>query len=69
MTDLDLAKATWFKSSHSGNGGTCVEIAPDCPGIVPVRDSKNPHQPALLFPTTAFATFITAVKNGHFGAV
>jgi hypothetical protein len=66
---VDLSGAAWFKSSHSGNGGTCVEVAPDFPGIVPVRDSKNPHQPALLFPTTAFAAFIAGVKNGQFGTV
>ncbi|WP_327066045.1 DUF397 domain-containing protein [Kitasatospora sp. NBC_01302] len=70
MTDsVDLTGAAWFKSSHSGNGGSCVEVAPDFPGLVPVRDSKNPHEPALLFPATAFAAFITGVKAGQFTSV
>lgn len=26
-TDLDLSRAAWRKSTYSGNGGACVEIA------------------------------------------
>ncbi|GAA1236084.1 hypothetical protein GCM10009665_27850 [Kitasatospora nipponensis] len=62
--DRDLTDARWFKSSHSGQGGSCVEVAPDFPGVTPVRDSKDPHGPALVFPATAFAAFITGVKAG-----
>ncbi|MFJ2818166.1 DUF397 domain-containing protein [Streptomyces sp. NPDC087294] len=59
----------WLKSSYSGNGGSCVEWAPtqvSATGIVPVRDSKNPHGPVLAVPTSAFASFVTGVKNGEF---
>ncbi|WP_327066046.1 DUF397 domain-containing protein [Kitasatospora sp. NBC_01302] len=66
MTDPDLSQANWFKSSHSNNGGTCIEIAADIPGLVPLRDSTNPDEPTLLFTTTAFAAFITGVKTGRF---
>ncbi|GAA2139038.1 hypothetical protein GCM10009760_20810 [Kitasatospora kazusensis] len=70
MTDpIDLTGASWFKSSHSDNGGTCVEVAPDFPGVVPVRDSKDPEGPALLFPAAAFAAFVAGVKAGEFGTV
>ncbi|GAB2731231.1 DUF397 domain-containing protein [Kitasatospora kifunensis] len=69
ITPVDLTGASWFKASYSDNGGSCIEVAPGFPGMVPVRDSKNPHQPALLFPTTAFTAFITGVKNGQFGTV
>ncbi|MEV7783017.1 DUF397 domain-containing protein [Kitasatospora sp. NPDC088351] len=70
MTDsVDLAAASWFKSSHSQNGGSCVEVAPDYPGLVPVRDSKDPEGPALVFPATAFAAFVAGVKSGEFGTV
>ncbi|MGW4691732.1 DUF397 domain-containing protein [Kitasatospora cineracea] len=34
-------------------------------GLVPVRDSKDPHGPALLFAEAAFAAFVTAVKSGR----
>ncbi|WP_414507754.1 DUF397 domain-containing protein [Streptomyces sp. NEAU-L66] len=58
--------AAWRKSSYSnGEGGSCVEVA-DNLSIVPVRDSKNPHGPALVFPAAGWTTFITAVKNSHF---
>ncbi|WP_229758820.1 DUF397 domain-containing protein [Peterkaempfera bronchialis] len=58
----------WRKSSHSGgNGGDCVEAAPGyLPGIVPVRDSKDPEGPALFFTADAFAAFIAAVRAGEF---
>ncbi len=64
----DLTSAPWRKSSHSGgNGGNCVEAAPGfLPGAVPVRDSKDPEGPALLFDADAFTAFVTAVKAGEF---
>ncbi|MFP3992626.1 DUF397 domain-containing protein, partial [Streptomyces sp. E11-3] len=30
------------------------------------RDSKNPHHPALVFESTAWSSFVTAVKGGEF---
>ncbi|GEC07953.1 hypothetical protein SSP24_56080 [Streptomyces spinoverrucosus] len=60
---LDLNSAIWHKSSYSdGSGADCVEVADNLPGIIPVRDSKNPEGPALLFPTPAWAAFVTALK-------
>lgn len=60
---LDLNSAIWRKSSYSdGSGADCVEVAHNLPGIIPVRDSKNPEGPALLFPTPAWAAFVTALK-------
>ncbi|WP_327067070.1 DUF397 domain-containing protein [Kitasatospora sp. NBC_01250] len=66
MTTPDLSGAAWFKSTHSNNGGNCVEVAANVPDTVPVRDSKNPAGPALIFPTRAFASFVAGVKNGQF---
>jgi hypothetical protein len=38
----------WRKSSYSSaNGGACVEVARNLPGVVAVRDSKNLAGPAL----------------------
>ncbi|MFF3437366.1 DUF397 domain-containing protein [Streptosporangium sp. NPDC002721] len=60
---MDLTDARWFKSSRSGgNGGDCVEVATNLPGIVAVRDSKNPNGPALTFTPEVWADFITSVK-------
>ncbi|MGW2543361.1 DUF397 domain-containing protein [Kitasatospora sp. NPDC001574] len=59
----------WFKSSYSSNGGECVEVAANIPDVVPVRDSKDPHGPALAFSPDSFAAFVSAVKVGEFGDV
>ncbi|MGW2541387.1 DUF397 domain-containing protein [Kitasatospora sp. NPDC001574] len=60
----------WFKSSYSSNGGNCVEVARNtADGVVPVRDSKDPQGPALVFPAAEFAAFLTAVRAGEFGEV
>ncbi|MFF3277044.1 DUF397 domain-containing protein [Streptomyces chrestomyceticus] len=67
----DSRTLVWFKSSYSGNGGTCVEWAPaqaTATGIVPVRDSKDPNGPVLTAPSRSFAEFIAGVKGGAFSA-
>ncbi|AJE84489.1 hypothetical protein SLNWT_4113 [Streptomyces albus] len=56
----------WFKSSYSENGGACIEIAANlvaAHGVVPVRDSKNPTGPSLLVPSSAWSSFVAAVKD------
>jgi hypothetical protein len=37
-------------------------------GVVPVRDSKDPGGAALAFETTAWSSFVDAVKGGKFTA-
>ncbi|WP_411127398.1 DUF397 domain-containing protein [Streptomyces sp. x-19] len=60
----ELSTAHWRKSSHSNtNGGNCVEISEDFPGIVPVRDSKTPNGPALVIPATAWTAFVQTLKG------
>ncbi|MGW1687994.1 DUF397 domain-containing protein [Streptomyces albidoflavus] len=57
----------WFKSSHSNNGGACVEIATNLVaphGVVPVRDSKVLSGPVLTVPAAAFSSFVAGVKAG-----
>ncbi|MFJ2198370.1 DUF397 domain-containing protein [Streptomyces violaceusniger] len=59
----DLSTAAWRKSSYSnGDGGECVEVADNLPGLVPVRDSKNPDGPAIPFPAESWAVFIASLK-------
>ncbi|MGW0551703.1 DUF397 domain-containing protein [Streptomyces altiplanensis] len=63
-TAHDLSGATWRKSSHSNaEGGSCVEVADGFPDVMPVRDSKIPGGPALLFDVTAWSSFVSAVKG------
>ncbi|WP_435603765.1 DUF397 domain-containing protein [Streptomyces sp. bgisy130] len=61
---FEVSTARWRKSSYSNQeGGACVEVADGFPALVPVRDSKAPHGPALLFGAPAWASFVTAVKS------
>lgn len=61
--------AGWRKSSHSGNeGGSCVEVLDGHPAGVPVRDSKNPHGPALVILAPGWSSFLHAIRSGTFGA-
>ncbi|MEV5559188.1 DUF397 domain-containing protein [Nonomuraea wenchangensis] len=67
LTATDLAEAVWKKSSLSGNGGgNCVEVATNLPGLIAVRDSKNPSGPALRFTPAEWDAFLGGVKLGEF---
>ncbi|MCX5390614.1 DUF397 domain-containing protein [Streptomyces sp. NBC_00094] len=60
----DFAGAAWRKSSYSnGEGGSCVEVLDDVPGVVPVRDSKNPAGPALIVPAAAWSVFVAGIAG------
>lgn len=60
----DLATAAWRKSSYSDGGdNNCLEVAHDFPGLVPVRDSKNPTGPALVFRDHAWTAFVHNVRG------
>ncbi|WP_229399821.1 DUF397 domain-containing protein [Micromonospora okii] len=59
----DLTGARWRTSTRSGtNGGECVEVADNLPGVVGVRDSKDPTGPALTVRPAAWSAFVTDVK-------
>jgi hypothetical protein len=64
---LNAAALTgWRKSSYSGSeGGSCLEVLDDHPIGVPVRDSKVPEGPALVFSSAGWTSFVAGVKNGY----
>ncbi|MGA5419226.1 DUF397 domain-containing protein [Streptomyces lavendulocolor] len=65
MRDYDLSTARWRKSTHSnGEGGNCLEVRDDLPGVVPVRDSKNPAGPVLVVTAPAWRAFVEGVSAG-----
>ncbi|WP_030682185.1 DUF397 domain-containing protein [Streptomyces sp. NRRL B-1347] len=58
----DLSSATWRKSTYSGgSGGECLEVGDGHPDVIPVRDSKDPLGPHLLFRPPAWSAFIDSL--------
>lgn len=57
----------WFKSSFSGGGGSegCVMVC-FADGAAFVRDSKDPHGPALAFTRREWEAFELGVFHGEF---
>jgi hypothetical protein len=65
---VDLSRAAWQKSSYSGsNGGQCVEVARNLPGVVAVRDSKDPDGPSLIVTAGEWQAFLGGVRRGWTG--
>ena len=58
MTGIDLSRAEWRKSSYSGQSGNCVEVARNLPGLVAVRDSKEPDGAKLVVSQETWRAFL-----------
>jgi hypothetical protein len=64
--------AGWRKSSYSGDGNSCVELAATRPGgshssrpLIGVRDSQaNDCSPVLAFSAGAWREFLNRIKLG-----
>lgn len=52
------------KSSYSGSGNNCVEIA-NVPGASAVRDTQNRQAGHLLFPGTEWTALLTTTRTDH----
>ena len=62
MTEIDLSRAEWRKSSYSGQSGNCVEVARNLPGLVAVRDSEQPDGAKLVVSQETWQAFIRSVR-------
>jgi hypothetical protein len=56
--------SSWRKASYSAGNGECVEVS-SRPGLVFIRDSKDPEGPVLSYSTDAFQSFLAAAKRGR----
>ncbi|MGH3407731.1 MAG: DUF397 domain-containing protein [Streptosporangiaceae bacterium] len=65
VRDDSAARGAWRKSSYSGGGNNCVEVAAGA-ATVAVRDSKDPEGGELAFGVTAWTAFTTAIKRGGY---
>ncbi|MDG4804351.1 DUF397 domain-containing protein [Micromonospora sp. WMMD980] len=57
---MELIGARWRKSRRSGSNDQCVEVAVNLPGVVGVRDSKDPAGPVLTFDAYPWRVFVAA---------
>ncbi len=62
MGEHDVSRAQWRTSTRSSGNGQCVEVATNLPGIVAVRDSKDPDGAKLIFTREQWAAFVGKVK-------
>ncbi|WP_329020006.1 DUF397 domain-containing protein [Micromonospora rifamycinica] len=61
-----MTGARWRKSTRSGNnGGACVEVADNLPGIVLVRDTKDRDGGTLTFTPAAWRGFVALAKTSR----
>ena len=65
MPAEDLA-VIWQKSSFSNPSGNCVEVAKVAGGGIAVRNSRDPHGPALVYTTAEISAFVQGAKGGEF---
>jgi len=59
---MEAIDTLWRKSSYSGNGGNCVEVA-DHDSRVLIRDTKDRTGPMLRFTPDAWRRFADQVKG------
>ncbi|MFG1658022.1 DUF397 domain-containing protein [Micromonospora chersina] len=61
---MTTAEPRWRTSSRStDSGGNCVEVADNLPGVVLVRDSKDPSGPTLAFTPAAWRSLVTSLRR------
>jgi hypothetical protein len=62
--DPDLSRAPWRKSSYSGNGNNCVEVAANG-GRIAIRDTADRRGLTETFSGQAWRRFTARVKRGR----
>ncbi|UCM87234.1 DUF397 domain-containing protein [Streptomyces marincola] len=57
-----LPQGTWRRSTYSGGNNECVEVAVQAGGRIPVRDSKRPAGPVVVFGAETWDTFLASLR-------
>ncbi|RZQ63175.1 DUF397 domain-containing protein [Amycolatopsis suaedae] len=63
MSEADKGQLVWRKSSYSGGGNDCVEVAFTGDGAA-VRDSKDIEGGSLTFSPSGWLGLLDAVRSG-----
>ncbi|MGW2637569.1 DUF397 domain-containing protein [Streptomyces sp. NPDC001348] len=63
IPEHDPSMAAWIKSTYSQGGNDCLEVAVGSPTTIPVRDSKTPLGPKLVFRAEAWSAFVENLKD------
>lgn len=61
-----LGPVSWRKSQASNASGDCVEVAVLDSGEIAVRNSRDPHGPALVYTRAEIAAFVAGAQAGEF---
>lgn len=57
-----MREYVWRKASRSGSSGdNCVEVATNVPGVVAVRDSKDPDGVVLVASAAEWRGFVAGL--------
>ncbi|WP_017610695.1 DUF397 domain-containing protein [Nocardiopsis xinjiangensis] len=64
MTASQAPRSDWHKSSYSGNGPSCVEVA-ETSRQVHVRDTQNRSLGHLTFPSSDWGSLLASLREGH----
>jgi Domain of unknown function (DUF397) len=63
---MDGVFGTHRKSSRSGAGNACVEVAVLADGRRAIRDSKHRSGPVLVLNLTTWIVFAAQIRSGEF---
>lgn len=66
MSADGLPGVAWQKSRRSWGNGECVELAELHDGSFAMRNSRDPHGPALIYTRAEIEAFVLGAKDGDF---